>query len=91
MEYEEESMHNALAIAQNAVSVAKNVEDKVLHVMIAPAIAPQPAMPSNPVANLLHILLKLLKSLVIKQVCMLSSKLKATKPQPKLAEAHARL
>ena len=44
MEHEEESVHNALDIAQNAiVLVAKKVENNVLCVMTAPVIAPQTA------------------------------------------------
>ena len=74
-------MHNVLAIAWNAVmSVASKVEDSILWMMTMLVIVPQPAMPSNPVTNLLHALLKALKSLIIKQVNMPSSKLKASKP-----------
>ena len=46
MEYEEESVHNARAIAQNAgISVAKKVEDNVLCVMTALVTMLQPTIP----------------------------------------------
>ena len=39
MKYEEELVHNIQAIAQNAiVSIAKKVEDNVLHMITAPVI-----------------------------------------------------
>ena len=67
MEYEEELVHNAPAIAQNAIiSVAKKVEDNVLHMMTAPVIAPQPAIPQDIAANLPCALLKTPNALVIK-------------------------
>ena len=67
MEYEEELVHNALAIAQNAiVLVAKKVEDNILHVITAPVAALQPAAPQDPVANPPCALLKAPNALVIK-------------------------
>ena len=46
IEYEEELVHNAPAIASNAViSVAKKVEDNVLQMMTALVAALQPTMP----------------------------------------------
>ena len=72
MEYEEELVHNALAIArallaQNAnVSLAKRVEDNTLNVITAPVIALQPTMPQDPAANPLCTLLKAPNALVIK-------------------------
>ena len=52
-------------------------------------IALQPAVPSNPMASLLCTTLKVLNTLVIKQVHIPSRKLKATKPQPKQDETQA--
>ena len=67
MEYEEELVHNMLNAAQNAiVSMAKKVEDNILHVMIVLVFTPPSAMPKNPVANLLRALLRALNILVIK-------------------------
>ena len=67
MEYEEESVHNAPMAARNAiVSVAKKVEDNVLHVMIAPVITPPSAVPKTPEANLLGVLPKAPNALIIK-------------------------
>ena len=43
----------------------------------------------NTVANLLHALFKVPNTLVIKQVYMISGRLKATKLQPELAKVHA--
>ena len=41
MEYEEESVHNTPAIAWNAIiSVAKKVEDNILHMMTALVAVP---------------------------------------------------
>ena len=41
MEYEEESIHNVLTAAPNTiVSIAKKVEDNVLHVIAMPIIVP---------------------------------------------------
>ena len=48
------------------MSMAKKVEDNVLHMMIVLFFAPQPAALKNPVANLPHALLKALNTLVIK-------------------------
>ena len=49
MEYEEELVHNILAATRNAIiSVAKKVEDNVLHVITTPVVAPQSASPQNP-------------------------------------------
>ena len=73
-------MHNAPTVAQNTmVSVARKVEDNILRVMATPVIAPQHATPPNPVTNPLYALLKVLSALVIKQMHMLSGKLKDTK------------
>ena len=67
MEYEEELVHNVPTAAHNAVvSVAKKVEDNVLHVMIAPVITPPSAVPSTPEADLLGVLPKAPNALVIK-------------------------
>ena len=67
MEYEEELVHNALTPAHNTiVSVAKKVEDNILHVMTAPAIMLPSAMPKTPEANPLGVLLKAPNALVIK-------------------------
>ena len=55
-----------LAIAENTVlSVAKKVEDNVLHIMTAPVIVLQSAAPQNLVANMLHALFKAPNALVI--------------------------
>ena len=90
MEYGEELVHNAPAIAQNAiVSIAKKFKDNALYVMTAPVIAPQPTMLQNSVANPPCALLKAPNSLVIKQVHMPSGKFKAAKPWTELAEAWA--
>ena len=50
MEYEEESVHNVLTAARNAVvSVAKKVEDNILHVMTACWLSSPPsAMHEDP-------------------------------------------
>ena len=67
MEYEEESVHNVPAIAQNIVmSAANKVKHNILHVMTAPVIAPLPALLQNQAANPLHALLKEPNALVIK-------------------------
>ena len=88
MEYEEKLVHNVLAIAQSTiVLVAKKVEAIVLCMITAPVIVPQPTALQNPAANQPFTLLKAPNALVIKQVCMLSGKLKAAKPYPKLAKA----
>ena len=67
MEYEEELVHNALMAARNAVvSMAKKVEDNVLHMMTALVIMPPSTMPKNPEANPPGVLLKAPNALVIK-------------------------
>ena len=67
MEYEEELVHNALAIAQSAfISVAKKVEDNILCMMTAPVATPQPTKLQNPMANPPCTLLKAPDTLVIK-------------------------
>ena len=67
MEYKEELVHNVLMAACNAVvSVAKKVEDNVLHVMIAPVVMLPSAMPKNPEADPPGILPKAPNALVIK-------------------------
>ena len=60
-----------------------------MHIMTAPAIMPKYIAPSNPVANLLYALIRALNALLIKKVHMSSSKLKAAKLWPKLAEPQA--
>ena len=90
MEYNKESVHNVLAVTYNAVVfIALKFRDNVLHIMMVPITALQPAMRSNPVAKLIHALLKVPNALVIKQVHMPSRKLKATMLQPELASARA--
>ena len=67
MEYEEESVHNALTAAGNAVvSVAKKVEDNVLRVMTVPVVMPPSAAPNTPEANPPGVLPKAPNALVIK-------------------------
>ena len=67
MEYEEESVHNAPMAARNAVmSVAKKVEDNVLHVMTAPVVTPPSAAPNTPEADPPGILPKAPNVIVIK-------------------------
>ena len=67
MEYEQELVHNAPMAARNTiVSVAKKVEDNVLHVMTTPVVMPPSAMPKAPEANLLGVLPKVPNALVIK-------------------------
>ena len=79
-----------LAVAHNAiVSVASKVEDNILQVIITLFIALKPIAPSNPMANLPCALQKRPNALVIKQLCIPSSELKAAKPRPKLAKARA--
>ena len=49
MEYKEELVHNVPTAAHNAiVSIAKKVEDNVLHVMTVPVIMPPSAMLKSP-------------------------------------------
>ena len=67
MEYEEESVHYALGIAQNAVVfIALKFEDNKLCIIIVAVVTLQPTAPSNPAANLLHTLLKAPNALAIK-------------------------
>ena len=66
MEYEEELVHNAPMVARNAISVAKKVEDNVLHVMTALVVMPPSAMPNTPEADPPGILPKAPNALVIK-------------------------
>ena len=67
MEYKEELVHNAPMAARNAiVSVAKKVEDNILHVMTVPVIMPPSAAPNTPEADPLDVLPKVPNALVIK-------------------------
>ena len=67
MEYEEESVHNVLTAVWNAiVSIAKKVNDNLLHVMTALVIMPMSTMLKSPAANLLSTLLRAPNTLVIK-------------------------
>ena len=67
MEYEEESVHNALMAAHNAVmSMAKKVEDNLLCVMTVPVVTPPSTMPNTPEADPLGVLPKAPNALVIK-------------------------
>ena len=67
MEYEEESVHNAPMAAHNAVmSVAKKVEDSVLHVITAPVVPPPSAAPNTPEADPPGIVPKAPNALVMK-------------------------
>ena len=67
MEYEEELVHNAPMAAHNAImSMAKKVEDNVLHVMTAPVVTPPSAVLNTPEANPPGVLLKAPNALVIK-------------------------
>ena len=67
MEYEEELVHNVPTAARNTiVSIAKKVEDNILHVMTAPVVTPPSAAPKIPEANLLGVLPKAPNALVIK-------------------------
>ena len=67
MEYEEESVHNTPTAAGNAVvSVAKKVEDNVLHMMTAPVVTPPSAAPNAPEADPPGLLPKPPNALVIK-------------------------
>ena len=67
MEYEEESVHNVLTAAQNAmVSIGKKVEDNVLCEMTAPVIMPPYAMLKTPVSNPPGVLPRVPNTLVIK-------------------------
>ena len=67
MEYKEELVHNVPTAAHNAVvSMAKKVEDNVLHVMTAPVITLPSATPKTPETNLLGVLPKAPNALVSK-------------------------
>ena len=67
MEYEEESVHNALMAARNAiVSVAKKVEDNILCVMTVPVIMPPSTAPTTPEADSPGVLPKAPNALIIK-------------------------
>ena len=67
MQYEEELVHNVLAVAQNTIiSVAKKVEDNILDVITILVIALQSTALQNPVASPLHTLLRAPNTLVIK-------------------------
>ena len=67
MEYEEGLVHNALMAARNAVvSMAKKVEDNVLHVMTAPVVTPPSTAPNTPEADPPGVLPKAPNALVIK-------------------------
>ena len=67
MEYEEESVHNMPPAARNTVvSIAKKVEDNVLHVMTAPVVTPPSAVLSTPEADPLGVLPKAPNALGIK-------------------------
>ena len=67
MEYEEESVHNALMAARNAVmSMAKKVEDNVLCVMTTPVVTPPSAAPTTPEADPPGVLPKAPNALLIK-------------------------
>ena len=67
MEFEEDLVHNVLAITWNSIiSVAKKVEDSILYMMTAPVITLQPSTLQDPVANLPRALFKVPNALVIK-------------------------
>ena len=67
MEYEEDLMHNMLAISQNTVvSMANNARDNIPCIMMLPVIAPQQTISSNPASNPLYALLKVPNILVVK-------------------------
>ena len=67
MEYEELSVQNVLTAAQNAiVSIAKKVEDNVLHIITMPVIMPPSTTPKNPIANPPGTLCRVPNALVIK-------------------------
>ena len=83
-------MHNVPAITWNAiVSVAKKVEDNILHIITAPIVMQQPAALQDPVANPPSALLKAPNTLIIKQIHIPMGKLNVTKPWLKPAEARA--
>ena len=60
-----------------------------MHVIMVPYIMLQPAVPSGPAAHPLHAFVKAPNALIIIYMYMPSSKLKAAKPRPELAEAQA--
>ena len=67
MEYEEESVHNVLTTAYNTiVSMAKKVEDNVMHVMTVPVVMPPSTTPKIPEANPPGVLPKAPNALVFK-------------------------
>ena len=67
IEYEEDLVYNVLMAARNTVvSIAKKVEDNVLHVMTTPVIMPPSAMLQTPVANQLHTLPRAPNALIFK-------------------------
>ena len=67
MEYKEELVHNVLTAAQTAVvSVAKKVEDNVLHLMTVLVAMPQSTMLQTPAANPPHALLRVPITFAIK-------------------------
>ena len=67
MEYEEESVHNVLTAAHNALlSVAKKVEDNILCVMTTPVNTSPSAVAKAPEANLPSALLRAPNGLLIK-------------------------
>ena len=67
MEYGEESVHNVLKSAQNAIIfVAKKFKDNVLHVMTAMVNVLQSTAPQNPVASPPCALLRVPNALIIK-------------------------
>ena len=67
MEYKEESVHNVLTAARNAiVSMAKKAEDNVLYVMTVPVVTLPSATPKIPEANPPGVLPKVPNTLVIK-------------------------
>ena len=67
MDYKEELVDNVLTASQNAiVSMAKKVEDNVLHLMTMPVITPPSTMLKTPAANPPHALLRAPNALVIK-------------------------
>ena len=67
MEYEEELVHNVPTAARNAiVSIAKKVEDNVLHIMTIPVIMQLCTAPKVPVSHPPSTLLRVPNTLVIK-------------------------
>ena len=67
IEYKEKFVHNMPTAAQNAiVSIAKKVEDNVLHIMTVPVIMLPSAMPKIPEVNPLGVLPRAPNALVIK-------------------------